>query len=248
MERKNNMKRIFKISTLATLSLALTLSGCIKEIDPQQGYATSGQAGNAPGAFDNFVTAITNQLTSSYSFGPADYPWDYGYPTFFLMRDVMGQDMPLEDDGHNWYLNWYSCGTGLGPQYLYCQVPWTYYYSYIKSCNDVINLAGPEPSEAHRSGAGIAYAMRAFFYMDLARMSLAASRGPSWDDCIALLITGDARRASAPVMSTNSPGLVPTVTISFTLLIRFPVRLSLTVPRVTRTSVAMNASSGIPMS
>ena len=170
MERKNNMKRIFKISTLATLSLALTLSGCIKEIDPQQGYATSGQAGNAPGAFDNFVTAITNQLTSSYSFGPADYPWDYGYPTFFLMRDVMGQDMPLEDDGHNWYLNWYSCGTGLGPQYLYCQVPWTYYYSYIKSCNDVINLAGPEPSEAHRSGAGIAYAMRAFFYMDLARM------------------------------------------------------------------------------
>lgn len=37
-------------------------------------------------------------------------------------------------------------------------------------------------------------------------------------------------------------------TISFTLRMRLPVLLSRTVPRVTMTSVAMNASGGMPTS
>lgn len=82
----------------------------------------------------------------------------------------MGQDIAIEDTGNDWYSTWYGCGTGLGPQYLVCQIPWTYFYSWIKNCNTVISLAGDEPSEEHKHGAGIAYAMRAMFYMDLASM------------------------------------------------------------------------------
>lgn len=164
------MKNIVKLFSIATAGLML-MTGCIKEIDPQNSTITAGQAGNAPGSFDNFVTAITNSLAGSFTYsGSSQYPYDYGYPSFFLQRDVMGQDIAVEDTGSEWYTTWYGCGTGLGPQYAVSQLPWTYYYGWIKSCNTVLSLAGEEPAEDKRTGAGIAYAMRAMFYMDIARM------------------------------------------------------------------------------
>lgn len=163
------MKNIIRIFSIGALGLALATS-CIKEIDPQSSTVTAGQAANAPGAFDNFVTAITNKLAGSFTYNAtSQYPIDFGYPTFFLMRDVMGQDIAVED-GNEWYTTWYGCGTSLGPQYAYCQIPWTYYYGWIKSCNEVISLAGENPDDDKKNGAGIAYAMRAMFYMDMARM------------------------------------------------------------------------------
>lgn len=164
------MKNIVKLFSIATLGLAV-MSSCIKEIDPQTNQATTDQAADAPGSFNNFVTAITNSLAGSFTYSGSDNtPYDYGYPSFFLMRDVMGQDMALGDTGNEWYTTWYGCGTGLGPQYAVSQYPWTYYYGWIKSCNTVISLAGAEPSADKMAGAGIAYSMRAMFYMDMARM------------------------------------------------------------------------------
>lgn len=164
------MKNIVKLFSIATAGLML-MTGCIKEIDPQNSTITASQAGNAPSSFDNFVTAITNSLAGSFTYsGSSQYPYDYGYSSFFLQRDVMGQDIAVEDTGSEWYTTWYGCGTGLGPQYAVSQVPWTYYYGWIKSCNTVLSLAGEEPSEDKKTGAGIAYAMRAMFYMDIARM------------------------------------------------------------------------------
>ena len=82
----------------------------------------------------------------------------------------MGQDIALEDTVYEQFTTWYTCGVGLGPDYAICQVPWTIYYGWIKNCNVVISLAGEKPDEEHIVGAGIAHAMRAFYYMDLARM------------------------------------------------------------------------------
>ncbi len=166
-----NMKNIIKLFSGVTLCLALATS-CIEEIDPQSNTVTGDQAANAPGSYDNFVATITSSLAGSFGYGGTgnQYPYDYGYSSFFLMRDVMGQDIAIEDNGSEWYTTWYGCGTGLGPQYAVCQLPWTYYYSWIKNCNTVISLAGAEPDADKMAGAGIAYAMRAMFYMDLARM------------------------------------------------------------------------------
>lgn len=170
MKRYKKMKKIFLYASLAALSMT-SLTGCIKEIFPQSNYVTVDQAGNAVGAYQNFVDAITNTMAGKFVYsGSSMSPYDYGYTSFFIMRDVMGQDMVIEDTSSEWYTTWYSCGTGLGPLYAVCQYPWTYFYGWIKSCNNVLNLAGPEPSADHISGAGIAYAMRAMFYMDLAQM------------------------------------------------------------------------------
>lgn len=165
------MKKSIVYMAALALTAVTTLNSCIKEIDPQSNRVTRDQAAAAPGAFENFVASITSSLNGDFTYGgDSHYPWDFGYPSFFLQRDVMGSDIAVETSGSEWYTTWYSSGTGLGPTYAVCQLPWTYYYGWIKNCNTVLDLAGAEPDEEHATGAGIAYAMRAMFYMDLARM------------------------------------------------------------------------------
>lgn len=165
------MKHTFKYITIASAALVLLSTSCIKEINPQSSTVTLEQASNAPGSFDNFVAGITATLTGEFIFGVSNnYTYDLGYPSCMIQRDVMGQDMVIEDSGSEWFTNWYGCSQTLGPKYLVCQIPWTYYYGWIKSCNDVIALAGEDPADDKKAGAGIAYAMRAMYYMDLARM------------------------------------------------------------------------------
>ena len=163
-------KSLVYIAALA-LTTVTTLNSCIKEIDPQSSTVTRDQAAAAPGAFDNFVASITSSLNGDFTYGGSShYPWDFGYPSFFLQRDVMGQDIAVETSGSEWYTTWYSSGTGLGPTYAICQLPWSYYYGWIKNCNNVLSIAGEEYSDDQKCGVGIAYAMRAMFYLDLARM------------------------------------------------------------------------------
>lgn len=165
------MKKSIVYMAALALTTVTTLNSCIKEIDPQSSTVTRDQAAAAPGAFENFVASITSSLNGDFTYGGSShYPWDFGYPSFFLQRDVMGNDIAAETSGSEWYTTWYTSGTGLGPTYAVCQLPWTYYYGWIKNCNTVLDLAGAEPDEKHATGAGIAYAMRAMFYMDLARM------------------------------------------------------------------------------
>lgn len=165
------MKKSIVYMAALALTAVTTLNSCIKEIDPQSSTVTRDQAAAAPGAFENFVASITSSLNGDFTYGGSShYPWDFGYPSFFLQRDVMGSDIAVETSGSEWYTTWYTSGTGLGPTYAVCQLPWTYYYGWIKNCNTVLDLAGAEPDEEHATGAGIAYAMRAMFYMDLARM------------------------------------------------------------------------------
>ncbi|TWV06529.1 RagB/SusD family nutrient uptake outer membrane protein [Bacteroidaceae bacterium HV4-6-C5C] len=161
------MKKILLMLLTATASL-VAVTGCIEEINPQSTTATGEQVSNAPNAFKNYVAAITSTLAGQFTYAPDDTrAYDFGYPAFYLMRDIMGQDVVYPYQ--NWFSAWYG-SSNLGPSYAYSQLPWTYYYGWIKSCNTVISLAGEKPSEEHTSGAGIAYAMRALFYMDLARM------------------------------------------------------------------------------
>lgn len=53
------MKKIIKAFISAACIVPLA-SGCIQEIEPQSGSVTLGQAAAAPGAYDNFVDAITS--------------------------------------------------------------------------------------------------------------------------------------------------------------------------------------------
>lgn len=163
------MKNIY-LSILAIAASLTVLSGCIKEITPQGGTVTKDQVASAPGSSDLLVSAITSTLVGQFTYSSNDDTDanDFGLPTFFLIRDVMGQDIAYMSN-NGWWGAWYKV-TGLGPGTASAQMPWTYYYGWIKSCNNVLSVVGPEPSEEMKTGAGIAHAMRAYFYLDLAQM------------------------------------------------------------------------------
>ena len=149
------MKKIFSIVLAGTLVMG-GLSSCVEQIDPQTDTVTAEQASNAPGAFDNFVAGLTNGLVGDFVYSDDDHdPYDFGYPAFYIARDVMGNDMVLDSDG-DWFSYWYTCSRALGPQYAICQFPLTYFFGWIKDCNSVIGMYKESPSPLKEAGAGIA--------------------------------------------------------------------------------------------
>lgn len=91
------MKKYIVSLAIATFTLS-SLTGCIEEYEPEGygNYVTTDQASQAPGAFDNFVNNITSSLSGQFTYSGSDMrPWDFGYTSFFLQRDVMGQDIAL---------------------------------------------------------------------------------------------------------------------------------------------------------
>lgn len=162
------MKNTLKYILAAGLAIVM-LGSCIKEFSPQSNYATKDQVANAPGSYSLFVQALTSTLCGEFTYGGSSnkYPFDFGLPAFYLERDVQGQDVVYPYQ--NWYTYWYSI-VSMGPGTRTAQLPWTYYYGWIKGCNDVINLSEGIDDDEHNAGAGQAYALRAMYYMDLARM------------------------------------------------------------------------------
>ncbi len=166
------MKKIFSIILTASVCVPF-LTSCIEEIDPQTSYVTEEQMANAPGVFDNYVASLTDGLVGEFLYNnDSGNMWDFGYPTFFITRDVEGQDIIPVNYGA--YSSWYQNFTYLAPGWAVTQLPITVYYKWIKDINLTINMAGAtgyaQPKERHEVGAGIAYAMRAMHYLDLVRM------------------------------------------------------------------------------
>lgn len=163
------MKKIYFVILAAALGTS-ALTSCIDEVEPQTNVVTLRQASDAPGSFNNFVNSITSTLVGQFYYnGSSHSVYDYGYPSFFLTRDVEGMDV-VPVGTNNWYSTWYSSVSYLSPRYAVTQLPWTWYWMWIKNCNTVISMYKASPSEAKESGVGIAYAMRAMFLLDLQRM------------------------------------------------------------------------------
>ncbi len=164
------MKKI----SLYIVGAALTLlpTSCIQEFSAQQnGYITGEQTDEAPNAFDTFVSGIIDKNNGEFFFGASDHRAnDFGYSSFYLQRDAMGNDMVTYGGDTNWFTTWYEASYSLGPTYMNCQYPWTFYFSQIRACNNVLSRAGEEPDESKKSGAGIAITMRALYYLELAQL------------------------------------------------------------------------------
>ena len=85
------MKKII-LNFAIVVSGLFTATSCIEEINPQTDYASKDQTADAPNAYQNFVDGITSSMIGQVLYN-ANYPYDFGYPTFFQKRDDMGQDV-----------------------------------------------------------------------------------------------------------------------------------------------------------
>ena len=204
------------IKFIAVSLMATSLTSCIKEIDAEKGYVSQKELEEAPKAFASLVDAITSNLSGEYTYsGSSQYANDWGYPSILIQNDIMGQDIvPADCSGSEWFATWYAGqAEGLGPNYALCQMPWTYYYLWIKNCNTVIAYPNGEPTESQKAGVGQAYAMRAMFYLDLARMYSAKTYAEDKNALTVPKIT----EATTREMSTNNPRMTNEEAFNFIL-------------------------------
>ena len=74
------------------------------------------------------------------------------------------------ETGYNW-AGGYAQNTSMSSEYIGCSYFWDAYYTYIKSCTDIISIINPETANSEDLNyLGIAHAYRAMFYLDLARL------------------------------------------------------------------------------
>lgn len=126
--------------------------------------------------YHNTVYQMTKNISGQFMYNITN-PWNYGYSSFFLIRDVEGQDIVSGTKFPNWYRFWYTgCKVTVPVKdyYSYVKIPLDYYYDRIRECNTVIKMAGGSdytiPYKERMIDAGNAYFYRAMFYFDLARM------------------------------------------------------------------------------
>lgn len=166
------MKNIVTKS-LTVFSAVLLAAGCIEEAVPQGSVQTSDQVSDAGVAAA--INAIPNMLVDGGTAGHLSRysdQLDFGMASIHMRTDHMLDDIACMGDnpGYDW-ANGYASPNGWGALYTKCSYFWDCYYPWIKGANDVIGLVDPETALTENLNyLGQAYAYRAMFYLDLARM------------------------------------------------------------------------------
>lgn len=166
------MNRII-LKSLSLLAVIAMGTGCIQETFPEGGTVTTEQVSANENALTAMANAIPVNMIATDTGGYVDIDhWDFGIGSMHIMTDQMVGDLTTMGDNpyYNRYFAWIM-DDAQGSTYVYCAYFWEVYYMWIKNCNDIIGSVDPETAapEALRA-LGIAYAYRANFYLDLARL------------------------------------------------------------------------------
>lgn len=168
------MKNILKTTILLVAALMFA-TGCIKEAIPAGSTQTegqiSGQTNSLVGMLNSIPAAMVNTNTTGYA---EDYHFDFGIGAIHLATENMLEDLVTlgSNPGYNWFNRWTRC-VAQGEDYISAAYFWLCYYPWIKSCNDIIGIVDSNPATADAQlYLGQAYAYRANFYLDMARLYL----------------------------------------------------------------------------
>ena len=163
------MKRL--IYTL--LPLLFLATGCLKENFPTT-TATEEMISQSPEALAGMLNGIPAQMVTPYfcygSRNSNDY--DFSYPSLMIILDTVAGELVLNGrDNYDWFLYWMRNVSDIGETSGPASVPWTDYYKYIRSCNNIVSIIGYAPErESSQVILGQTLAYRAFFYLNLTRM------------------------------------------------------------------------------
>ena len=162
------------MSILAPVAAAFLLQGCIQETFPEGGALTAGQVDGAENSLVGKVNALTSALMSS---GTAGYSSlygtqvDFGMPAIHIMTEAMLEDLAIAGNVQAFQFYMFSYNLGQNDTEWPIAYFWDCYYAWIKLANDIIAEIDPQTDDEEEQGyLGIAYAYRAMFYLDLARM------------------------------------------------------------------------------
>lgn len=165
---------IYKVSLMA--AVILLSAGCIKETFPKGSTVTKEQLGQSDKALTYMLSGIPAAMMNSGTAGfysTYGYHGDFGISAIHLATESMLEDIAILGElGYYWFGSYYQ-NVSQGPEYIWCAFFWNQYYKWIKLANEIINVVGEVneyTSEDAKNALGQAYAYRAMFYLDLARM------------------------------------------------------------------------------
>lgn len=201
------------IKSLAILTVTVfAAAGCVKETFPLGGTLTSEQLDASENALSYMVNGIPAAMMTSGTAGYASnygFHGDYGIAAIHLMTESMLEDLVvLGETGYFWFGAWLQ-NMSQGSDYIYCAYFWDCYYEWIKLTNDIIAKAGDvtEDSDSElKKAVGHAYAYRAMFYLDLARLYEPKQNNvvPVSDDILGLTVP-IVTEATTEAIAKNNP-------------------------------------------
>lgn len=164
------------IKSLLFVATAAVATGCIKETFPEGSTVTAGQVAESASALEAMLKSIPSSMVTTGTAGYLKtyaFHGDFGIGNIHLMTENMLED--LVTGGENPYYNrnyFYAMCYGQDQDSWPCAYFWDTYYPWIKTCNDIISsvLSAGEPNATTAVIVGKAYAYRAYFYLDLARL------------------------------------------------------------------------------
>ncbi|MCQ2185258.1 MAG: RagB/SusD family nutrient uptake outer membrane protein [Bacteroidales bacterium] len=164
------------INTLLIFAALVASSSCIKETFPEGSTVTSSQVAASSGALEAMLNSIPASMVTTGTAGylsKYSHHGDFGIGEIHLITENMLEDFCTLADNPYYNRNYYwGMCYAQGPTSWPCAYFWDCYYPWIKTCNDIISsiLAGGEPTATTAIILGKAYAYRASFYLDLARL------------------------------------------------------------------------------
>lgn len=169
------MKKIY-IKILSALIAPLLVAGCIEESFPEGATQVQKQVGESEFALTGLVNAFPVSMTSvdvTSFYSKYETHTDFGLPAIHLMTESMLEDIAIQgaEPGY-WSFNYWSRNVGMNDQSWPIGYFWENYYAYIKVANDVISVipVSDNMPPVAKTYLGQAYAYRAMYYLDLARM------------------------------------------------------------------------------
>jgi len=149
-------------------SSAMFTTGCIDEVFPTSG-ATEDQITSSDKAAEAMLWAMPASLNVVETIS-SSYHWDWGYGSIMHIRDVMTGDMAVISSGYDWYSSWEE-NQYQGESMVYPQFLWNFYYKSVLAANKLLGALNEETATETQLGyMGAAFAFRAFYYLDMARM------------------------------------------------------------------------------
>lgn len=165
---------IYKVSLI--VSAVLLSAGCIKETSPKGSTVTKDQLVQSDEALNYMLSGIPAAMMNSGTAGfysTYGYHGDFGISAIHFATESMLEDIAvLGEMGYYWFGSYYQ-NVSQGPEYIWCAFFWNQYYKWIKLANEIIAVVGEvteDTSKDARNILGQAYAYRALYYLDLARM------------------------------------------------------------------------------
>ncbi|MGN0309883.1 MAG: RagB/SusD family nutrient uptake outer membrane protein [Bacteroides sp.] len=160
-------KHIIKSALIALMGFSV--SSCMDETLPTNGQVTENQLDEMAKGYTGLVNAIAGHLGVTEIYVDAEY--DFGYPCYSLIRELLCSDMTVYSSGYDYFYYWTECSY-LGGNYTTAGVFWNYYYKWAEKCNIIIRKESLDAAEneAHKLDFGIAYFYRAMVYFEMARM------------------------------------------------------------------------------